>query len=208
MVSSSPKWSFGLAATAELARRLSLVLVAALTPALSLAAQDNRLLFELGAGSLSPEDPFYAVLTFRGSVGWILSHRDALAIDYTRQSKSRSTSEDLGKYARQFLGFAWHHSFRDAFYDDEQHQQQYLFKLSGGLLIRGQAPNYGLADLSNAFFLGAGLAIRYPLSRHIAAVGTIEDDIAFIPTQTLDSTTVGGDAQHNFGLFVMVQWRP
>jgi hypothetical protein len=185
---------------------LSLVLVAAFTPALSLAAQDNRVLFELGAGSLSPEDPFHAVLTFRGSAGLILSHRDALALDYSRQSKS--TNEDLGKYVRQFLGFAWHHSFREAFYDDETHQQQYLFKLSGGLLVRGQTPRYGFADLSNAFFLGAGLAIRYPLSRHIAAVGTIEDDIAFIPSQTLDSTTVGGDAQHNFGLFVMVQWRP
>jgi hypothetical protein len=148
------------------------------------------------------------VLTFRGSTGLILSHRDALAIDYTRQSKSRSTGDDLGKYARQFLGVAWHHSFQEAFYDDETHQQQYLFKLSGGLLVRGTTPNYGVADLSNAFFVGAGLAIRYPLSRHIAAVGTIEDDIAFIPSQTIDSTNFAGGPQHNFGLFVVVQWRP
>lgn len=184
------------------------MLVAVFTPAVCLAAQENPVLLELGVGSLSPDDPFYAVLTFRGSAGLILSHRDALAIDYTRQSKSRSTSEDLGKYARQFVSFSWLHSFREAFYDEDTHQQQYLFKLSGGLLIRGNTPNYADVDLSNAFFLGAGLAIRYPLSRHIAAVGTIEDDIAFIPSQTIDSTNFAGGAQHNFGLFVVVQWRP
>lgn len=207
MVSSSLKWSSGLAALADVFRRLSLVLVAVFTPALCLAAQENPFWLELGAGSLSPDDPFYAVLSFRGSAGWILSHRDALSIDYTRQSKSRSTSEDLGKYARQFLGVAWQHSFREAFYDDERHQQQYLFKLSGGLLVRGKSPSYS-EDLSNALFLGAGVAIRYPLSSRIAAVGTLEDDLAFIPRQTIDSTRVGGVVQHNFGLFVVVQWRP
>lgn len=184
-----------------------MLLVAVFTPALSLAAQGNRVLLELGAGSLSPNDPFHAILTFRGSVGWMLSHQDALSIDYTRQSNSRSTSEDLGKYARQFLGFAWHHSFQEAFYDDETHQQQYLFKLSGGLLVRGKTPSFN-ADLANAAFLGAALAIRYPFSRHIAAVGTIEDDLAFIPSQTINATNFGGDVQHNFGLFVVVQWRP
>ncbi len=177
------------------------------TPALSLAAQDNPVLLELGAGSLSPDDPFNATLTFRGSVGWIPSHRDALSIDYTRQSNSRSTSDDLGKYARQFLGFAWHHSLQEAFYDDETHHQQYFFKLSGGLLVRGKTPSFN-ADLANAAFLGAALAVRYPLSRHIAAVGTIEDDMAFLPRQTINATTVGGVMQHNFGLFVVVQWRP
>ena len=183
------------------------MLVAVLTPALSLDAQGNRVLLEVGAGSLSPVDPLTAILTLRGSAGLILSHRDALAIDYTRQSKGGSTNEGLGKYPRQFLGFAWHHSFQEAFYDDETHQQQYFFKLSGGLLLRGKSPRFN-ADLANAAFLGAALAIRYPLSRHIAAVGTIEDDIAFIPSQTIDSTTVAGGAQHNFGLFVTVQWRP
>lgn len=207
MVSSFLKWSFVLAARAELVRSLSLVLVTVLTLARSLVAQDNRVLLELGAGSLSPDDPLNAILTFRGSVGWILSHRDALSIDYTRQSNSRSTSEDLGKYARQFLGFAWHHSFQEAYYDDDTHQQQYLFKLSGGLLVRGETPSFN-ADLANAAFLGAALAIRYPLSRHIAAGGTIEDDMAFIPSQTINTTNFGGDVQHNFGLFVVVQWRP
>ena len=207
MVSSSPKWSCVLAAPAELVRWLSLVLVGVCTPALSLAAQDNRVLLELGAGSLSPVDPLTAILTFRGSVGRILSHRDALSIDYTRQSRSRSTSEDLGKYARQFVSVSWLHAFQEAFYDEDTKQQQYLFKLSGGLLVRGRTPSFN-ADLANAAFLGAGLAIRYPLSRHIAAVGTIEDDIAFIPSQTIDTTNVGGGVQHNFGLFVVVQWRP
>ena len=86
-------------------------------------------------------------------------------------------------------------------------QQQYLLKLSGGLLVRGTTPTFN-ADLSNALFLGAGLATRYPFSRHVAAVGTIEDDVAFIPSQTIDTTNVGGGVQHNLGLFVVVQWRP
>jgi hypothetical protein len=184
-----------------------LVLVAVCTPALSLAAQDNPVLLELGAGSLSPDDPLNAILSFRGSVGRILSHKDALSIDYTRQSNSRSTSEDLGKYARQFVSFSWQHAFQEAFFDEDTKQQQYLFKLSGGLLVRGETPSFN-ADLSNALFLGAGLAIRYPFSPHVAAVGTIEDDIAFIPSQTINTTNVGGEVQHNFGLFVVVQWRP
>jgi hypothetical protein len=207
LVSSSLKWSFVLAAPAELVRRLSVVLVAVFTPAVALAAQDNPIWLELGAGSLSPVDPLTAILTFRGSVGWILSHRDALSIDYTSQSRSRGTSEDLGKYPRQFVSFSWQHAFQEAFFDEDTKQQQYLFKLSGGLLVRGTTPNFN-ADLSNALFLGAGLAIRYPFSPHIAAVGTIEDDVAFIPSQTIDTTNFGGGVQHNLGLFVVVQWRP
>ncbi|HET9384496.1 MAG TPA: hypothetical protein VFO67_05065 [Gemmatimonadales bacterium] len=197
-----------LGARADLVRRLWLVVAAVCTPALALAAQDHPIMLELGAGSLAPDDPFQAFLSFRGSAGWILSHRDALAIDYTRQTKSRATSEDLGKYARQFLGLAWHHSFQEAFYDDETLRQQYFFKLSAGLLVRGRTPTLGSADLANAPFVGAALAIRYPLSSRIAAVGEIEDDMAFIPRQTVDSIRIGGELQHNFGLFILVQWRP
>ena len=177
-------------------------------PVRALTAQDHRGLLELGAGSLAPDDPFQAFLSFRGSVGWILSHRNALAIDYTRQTKSRSTSEDLGKYARQFLGLVWHHAFQDAFYDSQIHRQQYFLKLGGGLLVRGGTPSLGSADLENAPFVGAALAIRYPLASHIAAVGEIEDDMAFIPRQTINTTKIGGELQHNFGLFILVQWRP
>ena len=177
-------------------------------PVRALTAQDHRGLLELGAGSLGPDDPLQAFLSFRGSAGWILRHRNALAIDYTRQTKSRSTSEDLGKYARQFLGLAWHHAFQEAFYDDEIHRQQYFLKLGGGLLVRGATPSLGSADLANAPFVGAALAIRYPLASHIAAVGEIEDDMAFIPRQTINTTKIGGELQHNFGLFILVQWRP
>lgn len=205
-------------------------MVLALAPALPLAAQDHRALLELGAGTLSPDDPFTAILSFRGSAGWVLSHRNALSVDYTRQSASRSTKEDLGKYARQFVGLSWQHSFREAFYDDEIHQQQYLLKLSGGFLLRGQTKDGDpVQNLAAAFFSGVALAIRYPLSSHIAAVGTLEDDIAFIPNQTIQTRCafVGntytcypvnsgtfytldleGTVQHNFGLFVVVQWRP
>jgi len=185
---------------------------------------------ELGVGTLSPDDPFSAILSFRGSAGWILSHRNAVSVDYTRQSASRSTTEDLGKYARQFLGFSWHHSFREAFYDDDTHQQQYFLKLSGGMLVRGVTRSLDpVQDLSNAFFTGVALSIRYPLASRVAAVGTLEDEVAFLPRQTMNTSCAtvngtvtcyppnsgqfytfdaGGMVQHNFGLFVVFQWRP
>ena len=183
-------------------------------------------MIELGVGTLSPDDPFNAILSFRGSAGWILSHRAAFSIDYTRQSANRSTSEDLGKYARQFLSVSWHHAFREAFYDDETHQQQYFLKLSAGMLARGTTRDLDpVQDLANALFTGVALSIRYPLSSQIAAVGTLEDDVAFLPDQTMktrcNATTcfppgsgqfytfdVEGTVQHNFGLFVFFQWRP
>jgi len=201
-------------------------MVLALAPALPLAAQDHRALLELGVGTLSPDDPFSAILSLRGSAGWVLSHRNAISLDYTRQSGNRSTSEDLGDYARQFLGFSWHHSFREAFYDDETHQQQYFLKITAGMLTRGLTRDLDpVQDLSNALFTGAALSIRYPLSARIAAVGTLEDDVAFIPDQTMETRCnavdcyptgsgqfytfdVDGTVQHNFGLFVVFQWRP
>lgn len=63
-------------------------------------------------------------------------------------------------------------------------------------------------NLANAPFVGVALAIRYPLSRHFAVAGTIEDDMAFIPRQTINRSSVGGELEHNFGLFIVAQWRP
>ena len=207
MVSFSLKWSFGLDARAEFGRILACVVVALVASTLPLASQDHPVLLDIGSGSLSPTDKFSAVLSFRGSAGFVLSHRNALAVDYTWQNRKSSRSGDLGQYTRQFLGLAWHHAFRDAFYDDETKQQQYLLKLSAGLLVRGVSRTTSV-NLANAPFVGVALAIRYPLSRHFAVAGTIEDDMAFIPRQTINTTSVGGELEHNFGLFIVAQWRP
>ena len=179
----------------------------------SLQAQGHRVLLELGPGTFSPDDPFKATLSLRGAVGWILNSRNAIAFDYTRQSANRNEGPDLGRHARQFIGLAWQHAFRDAFGNEELLHQQYLLRLAGGVLTRGTfqgvQPSVALKD---AGFFDAGVSIRYPFTTHVAAVGMIEDALAFLPKQVITSGSTaydfGGKVQNNFGLFVLVQWRP
>jgi hypothetical protein len=215
----------------EPATRPALALAAILLVSTPVAAQGHRGLLELGWGSLNPGDPFHATLSFRASLGWAFAGRNALMAEYTRQSGNRSEGADLGKFARQFLGLSWHHAFTDAFSDQEPQQQQYLFRLGAGLLLRGTFPSaVGHADLRNALFLDAGAQIRYPFTDQLAVAGTIEDALAFLPRQVVSSyctsestgtvfcypkgsptyfdLTIDGRVQQNFGLFVALQWRP
>lgn len=184
-----------------------------LVGATSLDAQGHRALLELGPGSLSPDDPFKATLSFRGSAGWILNSRNAIAFDYTRQSANRNEGADLGRHARQYIGLAWQHAFRDAYGDEQSLKQQYLLRLVGGVLTRGRFRGVQPSvALKKAGFFDVGVSIRYPFTNHLAAVGTIEDALAFLPKQVVTSgSTVydfGGKVQNNFGLFILVQWRP
>lgn len=192
----------------------------------SLHAQDHRVMLGLGAGTLNPDDPFQTTLSFRGSAAWILNHRHAFTFTYTRQSANRSTNEDLGRYARQLIGVSWQYAFQEAFWDEEHLKQQYFLSLGTGIMTRGPTRDVDpVQDLSDAPFFHVGLSIRYPIVNALAVLGSIEDDFALLPQQTLNTrcnaTTcfpegsgqyytfeVPGDKQHNFGLFILLQWRP
>jgi len=193
---------------------LGIVLVVA--PAAPLRAQGHHVLLDAGAGSLNPDDPFAATLTLRGSLGWALGGHNVLGLEYTRQSANDSEGADLGKVARHFIGIAWQHAVTPLA-NQERMKRQFLIRVGGGLLIRGTFPNATPGEeLKNAAFLDAGFVIRYPFSARVAAVGTIEDAVGFLPRQKVQSYcdtdpycvfNTGGRAQHNFGLFVTLQLR-
>ncbi|HKA60126.1 MAG TPA: hypothetical protein VKD28_16025 [Gemmatimonadales bacterium] len=209
---------------APLARFVLFLLV---TPALPAEAQ--RALFEAGVGTLAPDDPFLVTLAFRASAGINFGGQNALTLEYSRQSANRTLGNDVGKYARQLVGLAWQHAFGDVFSDPEPKKLQYLMRLGGGALIRGTFPAaVGDQDLRNAAFADAGVVIRYPLSARVAAIGTVEDAIAFLPAETVQSycTMQGGGmvcypeggssyftidrpatTQHNLGVVLSMQVR-
>jgi len=208
-------------------RPAGFVLVLLIVPALS--AQAQRPFFEAGVGTLAPNDPFVVTLAFRTSAGINLGGQNALTLEYSRQSANRTLGNDVGMYARQLVGLSWQHAFHDVFSDPELKKLQYLVRLGGGALIRGTFPDaVGDQDLRNAAFADVGVVIRYPLSARVAAIGTVEDAIAFLPAETVQSycTTQGGgrvcypdggptyfsidrpaSTQHNLGVVLSMQLR-
>lgn len=163
-----------------------------------LSAQALRPLVEAGVGTLAPDDPFVVTMVFRATAGMTLGGKDALSVEYSLQSANRVEGEDFGKYSRSFVGIAWQHAFRDAFSDPEPKRLQYLARVGGGTLVRGTFPEaVGDQELRNAPFVDAGVVIRYPLSAHVTAVGTVQDAMAFLPAQTVQSycATQNGQTQ-------------
>ena len=195
-----------------------------------LAAQMNRPFVEFGAGTLAPDDPFVVTLALRATAGWVLGGQNATTVEYSRQSAPKGHSgNDLGKYARSFLGIAWQHAFHDVFSDPEPETLQYLVRLSGGTILRGTFPE-AVEDqkLRNAPFVGLGLVIQYPLSSRVAAVGSVEDAIGFLPAETVQSycsdqtgytlcypqggpdyytIDLPNKTQHNIGVVLTMQFR-
>jgi len=128
------------------------------------------------------------------------------------------------------VGIAWQHAFHDVFSDQEPMAQQYLLRVSGGAIFRGTFPAaVGDQNLRNAPYVDVGFVIRYPFSSRIAAVGTVEDAIGFLPSETVSSYCMNDDnnvvlcypeggsqyytfelptrTQHNFGVLVTAPLR-
>jgi len=210
--------------------RLAWVTWCALTILVSSAAAQAPVWIGIGAGALNPDDPFAATLGLRGSVGFILGAKNAVAFEYSRQSSNRSEGNDLGKFGRRFVGFVWEHGFSDVFADRQSLRRRYLVRVGGGALLRGTFPEaVGDQRLKRTSFIDVGMGIRYPFTRHVTAVGIIEDALAFLPAERVRSYCGqsgfvsscyprGGSAyfqidlakktQHNFGVLAMVQLRP
>lgn len=209
------------------ARPAKLVLLLLVVPALS--AQAQQPFFEAGVGTLAPDDPFVVTLALRISAGITLGGLNALTVEYSRQSANPTQRNDLGTYARDLVGIAWQHAFHDVFSDPEPKKLHYLVRLGGGTIVRGTFPEaVDDDDLRNAPFVDVGLVIRYPLSSHVTAVGTVEDAIGFLPAETVRSycTTQNGQmacypnpgpdyftidrpatTQHNLGVVLSMQLR-
>lgn len=193
-------------------------------------AQDHRILLDVGWGSLSADDPLLTTLSLRGTAGWVIDARNAIVFQVTHQSAARSEGSNFGKLTHQFVGLGWHHALRPVFANGTPRTQQYLLRIAAGMMLRGDFANAaGGSALRDAPFIDVGVVIRYPLTSRIAAVGTMEDAIAFLPAQMVSSycTTqngfpycypaggsssysvpAGGRMQHNFGFFITLEWRP
>jgi len=139
-------------------------------------------------GTLAPDDPFVVTMAFRAAAGTNLGGQNAVALEYSLQSANRIEGEDFGKFARHFVGISWQHAFQDVFSDPEPQKLYYLMRLGGGTLVRGTFPEaVGDQHLRNAPFVDLGVVIRYPLSPHVAAVGTVQDAVSFLPAETVHS---------------------
>ena len=167
-------------------------------------ASGPRALLRVQAGALNADRLFDATLSIGGSLGFEWNDRRALLLSYVRQSGNGNEAEDLREDGRGFLtaGFEWGFTF------EEIRRQQYRLRVGAGAVFR----SYGLAT---APVIEAGLAIRYLLWPRLAAVGLLEDKIAFLPPEefvacepTCLTYTVEQRQQHNVGLLVGVEWRP
>jgi len=187
----------------------------------------SRTVVEIGSGSFSAGDPFSANLRFRSALGRIVGARDLVALEYSRQRANRGEGDALGLIARDFLALGWHHAFREAFSHAALLKQQYLLHLNVGIVPRRRFPEaVGNDRLKAAPFLGIGVAIRYPVTRRLALLGTLDDALVFLSRQTVRSycppdggscyspgsafffdVDVGGAVQQNFGFFVSLQAR-
>ncbi len=175
-------------------------------PAAGQAATDStpRLLLRLDGGSMNPDNPFTVTLAYGAHIGWQFTERQALFLRATRQELSFDIAgyprDDLRRYLsvgyERYLGW------------EERYHQQFALRFAAGVAFRG--------PLSTAPFVSGGVSLRYPLSRRIAFLGTFEDALAALPTDTIqdcihfDPCAIwrsGGKVQHNFGMFISVELR-
>jgi hypothetical protein len=158
----------------------------------------------LESGSLTPDDPFKVTLAYGAQLGWQFG-RHGLLLRATWQDFSR----DLFSYAapengRRYLSLAYE---RRLGWDDP-FRQQVVLRIEGGGVARG--------GWSSAAFGAVGVGLRYPIGHKIAFLGSFEDRVLALPKDTLPDCgydpcpayTVGGNVQHNFGLFISVELRP
>jgi hypothetical protein len=160
-------------------------------------------------GMLNAGDPLQVTIAYGGGVGWDLGPSNALLVRYVRQSQNRNSGEDIGRNARGFLTANWERAFGPG----ERYHRQAVIRVGAGALFRN--------PLQTAPVVSASVGARYAVHRRLVFVGSIDDDIARLPRQDLQSCTVFASGppacttytyvarlQHNFGFLVAAEWRP
>jgi hypothetical protein len=164
----------------------------------------RRLLLRLEGGSMNPDDPFTVTLAYGAQIGWQLNERNALFFHGSMQELSL----DIAGYPRDDLRRYLSVGYERYLGQEDRYRQQFALRFGAGLAFRG--------DLGTAPFVSGGVAIRYALSRRFAFLGTFEDAIVALPTDTLQDCRfdpcavyrTGGKTQHNFGMFISLELRP
>ena len=168
------------------------------------ASLPSHAIVRLESGSLNPDDPFTVTLAYGAQLGWQFG-RHGLLLRATWQELSR----DLYSYAapeggRRYVALAYERQLGFA----QPFRQQLVLRLEGG--------GVGRAPWKAAAFGAVGVGLRYPVGRQIAFLGSFEDRMLALPKDTLPDCgydpcpayTVGGKVQHNFGMFISVEFRP
>lgn len=167
-------------------------------------------------GTLGPEDPSNIVSTIGASFGWRFTHGSALIAEYLSQKADYDgdghapRAGALGKYLRR----SWTLNYEWALSDAEIKHSEALLRVGGGALFRGPLPPDDIGTLRTAPVLSLGVTLRYSLLRSVAFVGSLEDQMAFLPHQNIyvqcltpgnpsscSITPVGGTEQ-NYGAFI------
>ncbi|HXY69658.1 MAG TPA: hypothetical protein VEH62_09420 [Gemmatimonadales bacterium] len=184
---------------------------AALAAALLLAAaplalrgqMPPRAFLRVGAGALNPDDPFYTTLAYGAAAG-VGTPVGAFALQVVRQSRDRNEGQDLNN-ARTFVMLDWEPALRIRTIQDGQA----FLRFGAGWLFRSPFRSSPAVDL------GAGW--RYSLAPGLSLVGSLVDQLAFLPSETLPvncgagtCTQLGyrGEVQHNFGLLIDLELHP
>ena len=140
-------------------------------------------------------------LAIGASAGWQVSSRTTILLRYLRQSQNRNSGEDVGRLARGFLSVNWEYALGH----EGQYQRQAMVRFGPGIVIRPSLPD--------AAVLGGAFELRYGLTQRWALIGSIEDDLAFLPGADFQFCAgcpvehFKGKSQHNFGFIVAGEWR-
>jgi hypothetical protein len=169
-------------------RHLILVSLAAMGPLASSAALSQvRPLARLEAGALDPDDPFNVTLAFGGAIGLHL-HSSSLLLRVLRQSRNGNSGDDL-THGRSFILLEWELAGRQG---GPMQRQPYL-RFGFGRLAR--------SPFRSSWSLDGAVGLRYRLVRSVHLLGTVGDQVAFLPAETL----VRGGPQHNFALTLALE---
>lgn len=165
----------------------------------------RAVLLRLDGGLFSQGGPFDDIVGAVGaSAGFEWQGRRAVMLRVLRHGHDPSPQLGKDPMARTVTALV----LEMARWPSESHTQQFRLRAGLGALWRG--------DLSVAPLATVGVAIRYEVAGRLAFVGVIEDDVAWLPWEEVQTCTpgtcttvaAGGYTQHNLGGIVSLEWRP
>lgn len=165
----------------------------------------RTVLLRLDGGLLSQGGPFDDIVAAVGaSAGFEWQGRRAVMLRVLRHTEDPSPQLGKDPMARTVTALV----LEMARWPSDPYAQQFRVRAGIGALWRD--------DLAVAPLAVVGVAIRYQVAGRFAFVGVIEDDVAWLPWEEVQTcapgvcTTVvaGGYTQHNLAGVVSLEWRP
>ena len=165
----------------------------------------RAVLLRLEGGLFSQGGPFDDIVAAVGaSAGFEWQGRRAVLLRVLRHTEDPSPQVGKDPMARTVAALV----LEMARWPSDPYAQQFRLRAGLGALWRG--------DLGVAPLAVVGVAIRYEVARRLAFVGVIEDDVAWLPWEEVQTCTpgvcttvvAGGYTQHNLAGVVSLEWRP